>query len=81
MVASPALKVFIVGHTDNVGDLSANLALSQRRAEAIAAWLAQNGRVDARRMNPRGIANVSPVPANDSEPGRARNRRVELVAQ
>lgn len=81
MAASPALKVFIVGHTDNVGDLSANLALSQRRAEAIAAWLAQNGKVDARRLNARGIANVSPVAANDSEAGRARNRRVELVAQ
>lgn len=81
MVASPALKVFIVGHTDNVGDLSANLALSQRRAEAIAAWLVQNGKVDARRLSARGIANVSPVAANDSEAGRARNRRVELVAQ
>ena len=81
MAASQALKVFIVGHTDNVGDLSANLALSQRRAEAIATWLAQNGKVEAKRMHPRGIANVSPLAANDSEAGRARNRRVELVAQ
>ena len=68
-VASPTLKVFIRGHTDNVGDLSANLALSQRRSEAIAAWLAQNGKVDARRLNARGIANASPVATNHPRNG------------
>lgn len=78
----PQLKVFIVGHTDNQGALEANEALSLRRAQAVVAALeaAPHG-IDRRRMLARGVANVAPVASNAAEAGRARNRRVELVAQ
>lgn len=76
-----ALKVFIVGHTDNQGGLEANLALSQRRAEAVAAALARDYHIDPKRLGARGVAGYAPLASNASEAGRARNRRVELVAQ
>lgn len=78
--AQPALKVLIVGHTDNVGAIDANLALSEGRAKAVVAALAQRG-VAAHRLQARGIANFAPVASNASEDGRARNRRVEMVLQ
>lgn len=81
MASQKALKVYIVGHTDNQGALEANLALSQKRAEAIVAALAKDYKVDAKRMQARGTASFSPVASNASEAGRARNRRVELVEQ
>ena len=76
-----ALKVYIVGHTDNQGALDANVALSQKRAEAVVAALAKDYKIDAKRMIARGVASVSPVASNANEAGRARNRRVELVEQ
>ena len=79
--AQPALKVLIVGHTDNQGDFSANIALSQRRAEAIVAALSHDYGIAAARMRAFGDANAAPVASNATEAGRARNRRVELVAQ
>lgn len=81
LAAQKALKVYIVGHTDNQGTLDGNLALSQKRAEAIAAALARDYKVDPKRMMARGSASFSPVASNGSEAGRARNRRVELVEQ
>ena len=78
--AQPALKVFIVGHTDNVGSLDANLKLSQGRAQAVAAALTQRG-IAANRLAAHGNANYAPVASNASEDGRARNRRVEMVLQ
>lgn len=75
------LKVFVVGHTDNVGALDANLALSQKRAEAVAAALAREYKVDAKRLLARGSASYAPVASNHAEAGRALNRRVELVEQ
>ncbi|MCE3263803.1 MAG: cell envelope biosis protein OmpA [Pseudoduganella sp.] len=77
--ASPAMKVFIVGHTDDQGEFEANLALSQKRAQAVAEVLAGKYGIAAGRMVPRGVANLAPVASNASEEGRARNRRVELV--
>lgn len=74
------LKVFIVGHTDNQGKLDYNLSLSQRRAEAVAKALAQQG-IPAQRMLAKGVANLAPVSSNASEDGRTKNRRVELVEQ
>lgn len=73
-------RVFITGHTDNQGGLDYNLALSQRRAEAVEHALSARYGVDARRMSARGLASLAPLAANASEAGRAKNRRVELVA-
>jgi outer membrane protein OmpA-like peptidoglycan-associated protein len=79
--ANPALKVFIVGHTDNQGDFDANVALSKRRADAIVAALAHDFGIAAARMRAIGDANSAPVASNATEAGRARNRRVEMVLQ
>lgn len=76
-----ALKVFIVGHTDNQGQFDANQALSQRRAEAIVGALVKDYKLDAKRLSARGAANIAPVASNANEAGRAKNRRVELVEQ
>ena len=79
--ANKALKVLIVGHTDNQGTVDANLALSQKRAEAVMAALVADHKIDAARLRARGVANFSPVTSNASEAGRSKNRRVELVEQ
>ncbi len=76
-----ALKVFIVGHTDNQGNHETNIALSQRRAEAVVAALVKDYKIDAKRLMAKGAANISPVASNSSEAGRTKNRRVELVEQ
>ncbi len=78
---SSALKVFLVGHTDNVGSVEANLALSLRRAKAVAEALASRYKVDPNRLDARGVANLTPLASNEAEAGRSKNRRVELVAQ
>lgn len=76
------LKVFIVGHTDNVGGFEANHSLSLKRAEAVVAALSTAPyKIDAKRLQAKGAANIAPVASNAAEAGRARNRRVELVLQ
>jgi hypothetical protein len=77
----PALRVHIVGHTDNQGTLAANLALSRARAQAVADALAKTHRIDPKRLGVAGVASYSPVASNAAEAGRAKNRRVELVVQ
>lgn len=77
----PALNVHIVGHTDNQGSTARNLALSQRRADAVIKALASDHKVDAKRLSAKGVASYAPVASNDSEAGRGKNRRVELVKQ
>jgi outer membrane protein OmpA-like peptidoglycan-associated protein len=77
---SPALKVWVVGHTDYVGSPEANLQLSNARAAAVIRSLTQLG-VEARRLGAYGAGPYAPVASNRSDPGRARNRRVELVEQ
>ena len=80
--AQPALKAWIVGHTDNVGGFDANEKLSLARAQAVVAALtAAPYKVDAKRLAPKGLASLAPVAGNGEEAGRAKNRRVELVAQ
>ncbi|QJE02821.1 OmpA family protein [Massilia forsythiae] len=79
--AAPAMKVFIVGHTDNQGEFAANSILSQKRADAVVAVLSTKYGIALPRMVARGIANLAPVATNDSEEGRARNRRVEMVVR
>lgn len=79
--AAPRMNVFIVGHTDNQGELARNTALSQQRAEAVAAALSTKYGIAPARLLARGVANLSPVSSNDAEDGRARNRRVEMVVR
>lgn len=76
-----ALRVYIVGHTDNVGALAYNLDLSLQRASAVAAALNEDYAIGADRLDARGVANLAPLDSNISEAGRAINRRVELVVQ
>lgn len=75
----PALKLDVVGHTDNVGDAAANLTLSQRRASAVVVSLVENHGIDEARLNARGEGLGKPLADNATEAGRAKNRRVELV--
>jgi OOP family OmpA-OmpF porin len=68
----------IDGHTDNVGSDAYNLDLSQRRAEAVRAFLVQNG-IRGTRVTAQGQGESSPVASNTTEAGRQQNRRVEIV--
>jgi outer membrane protein OmpA-like peptidoglycan-associated protein len=77
----PKLKIYVVGHTDNVGALAGNLDLSRKRAEAVIKLLATQYAVAADRMQAFGNGPYAPVASNDSEDGRTLNRRVELVKQ
>jgi OOP family OmpA-OmpF porin len=78
---NPALKLYVVGHTDNIGSLSSNRELSLRRAEAVVRTLIVNHGIDTARLNPVGVGPLAPVASNKSEEGRSKNRRVELVEQ
>ena len=75
--ADPTLQLAISGHTDSTGDRDKNLALSQARAEAVAAWLRGKG-IAEERMTMEGLGPDKPVATNDTDDGRAENRRVEL---
>ena len=77
---NPPLNVLIVGHTDKQGLLEANLTLSQKRAQNVVAALI-SASVPAKQLMARGVANFAPVASNTTAAGRARNRRVEMVAR
>jgi outer membrane protein OmpA-like peptidoglycan-associated protein len=79
--ARPDLQVYIVGHTDSVGGLEANLALSRNRAEAVVSALEGRFGVAAGRAVPAGVGPLAPAASNATEEGRALNRRVEIVAR
>ncbi len=74
----PTAEIVLEGHTDNVGDPATNQRLSQQRADAIKAALAARG-VAAERVSTAGIGQDRPITSNDTEEGRAQNRRVEIV--
>ena len=76
--AYPAAEVQLVGHTDNTGDPAANMKLSQDRANAVRDMLV-NGGIDANRISTAGYGQDKPIASNDTEEGRAKNRRTELV--
>jgi outer membrane protein OmpA-like peptidoglycan-associated protein len=75
------LKVHVVGHTDTVGSVDSNMKLSQGRAEAVMQALVKEHGIAASRLRAFGNGPFAPVASNDTEEGRARNRRVELVKQ
>ena len=72
------LKLSIEGHTDNVGNKASNVALSQKRADAVTRWLVAKG-IAEKRLKAAGHGDGIPVADNRIEVGRAKNRRVELV--
>lgn len=78
--ANPSLRAWVVGHTDNVGSVETNLALSKARAAAVVTALSAAGITPAR-LAPFGNGPYAPMSTNTTEDGRAKNRRVELVAQ
>jgi OmpA-OmpF porin, OOP family len=81
MKANPSMKLHVVGHTDNVGTLPANMTLSKQRADAVVAALVTKYQIVAARLDAAGVGSLAPVATNRTEDGRAKNRRVELVEQ
>jgi OmpA-OmpF porin, OOP family len=79
--AQPKLGLYVVGHTDNAGAFSYNIKLSQDRAASVVKALVGRYGIAAARLQPFGAGPVAPVASNQVEEGRAKNRRVELVAQ
>lgn len=77
----PGLKVHVVGHTDNIGGLEANMKLSQDRANAVVQYLVGKQGIAGGRLKGYGVGPLAPVASNDTEEGKAKNRRVELVKQ
>jgi len=71
------LKVSVEGHTDAKGSDDYNLKLSMRRAAAVKAFLIQEGVAESR-LSTRGLGESQPVASNETDDGRAQNRRVEL---
>jgi outer membrane protein OmpA-like peptidoglycan-associated protein len=77
----PDLRLTIEGHTDSQGDEAHNQDLSNRRAQAVKAYLVESHKVDAGRLATAGLGEGQPVADNGTSEGRAQNRRVELVRQ
>ncbi len=76
----PSSSIEVVGHTDNVGDKEDNDYLSKRRALAIVRYLRRSG-VDEQRLTATGDGNSHPIASNDTEEGRAQNRRIEFIVK
>ncbi len=70
----------IIGHTDNTGDDASNLTLSRVRAESVRAYLIGKG-MDPDRLTTDGAGESDPISSNETEAGRARNRRIEFIKQ
>ncbi|MBK5934598.1 OOP family OmpA-OmpF porin [Rhodovulum imhoffii] len=79
MIAHPEARIALVGHTDAVGGLRGNIALSRARAQAVRTWLLSRFDLPAARIEADGVGYLAPVASNKTEDGRSRNRRVEVV--
>jgi outer membrane protein OmpA-like peptidoglycan-associated protein len=77
--ANPDGTIALVGHTDASGSLAANIALSERRAEAVAEVLIQTHGADRDRVLAKGVGFLAPRATNQTEDGRQKNRRVEVI--
>lgn len=75
----PGINLMVVGHTDSTGTPEGNIQLSQRRAERVRDALVGRFGIAASRLTAQGVGAALPVASNDTEDGRQRNRRVELV--
>jgi len=79
LTGDATLKLKVVGHTDNTGSPEHNQTLSLGRAKAVVSSLVTGYGITADRLQPEGLAATKPIASNDTEEGRAKNRRVELV--
>jgi outer membrane protein OmpA-like peptidoglycan-associated protein len=77
----PRSQVTIEGHTDSYGGDENNLALSRRRAEAVGAFLTNELQMPAFRISSVGYGETQPIANNDTEQGRARNRRIDVIIE
>lgn len=78
LLANPAWKIAIMGHTDSFGTPEYNLQLSQERAQSVADELIRRG-VNSKRIFVKGYGDAKPLRSNSSEEGRQKNRRVEII--
>ncbi|MEH2624026.1 OOP family OmpA-OmpF porin [Bradyrhizobium sp. AZCC 1719] len=76
----PAANIEIAGHTDTDGDEAANQALSERRAQAVADYLVKAG-LPANRFSAVGYGSTQPIAGNESDQGKAQNRRIDFVVK
>lgn len=76
----PSASLEIVGHTDSDGNENANMALSERRAQAVVEFLQKAG-LPAERLRALGFGQTLPVASNDTPEGKAQNRRIEFVVR
>lgn len=77
----PQLNLYVVGHTDYVGEFNYNIKLSLERADAIVKILVSKYIISSNRLKAYGVGPLAPVASNKTEEGRSLNRRVELVEQ
>lgn len=75
------LKLYVVGHTDNIGSFNHNMKLSKERASAVIKELVAKYKVAPERLKAYGVGALAPVATNKTDEGRSKNRRVELVEQ
>jgi cytochrome c oxidase subunit 2 len=76
--ANPDMTIEISGHTDNTGDAESNQQLSEERAAAVRDYLVENGDIDPNRLTAVGYGQNRPVDTNETEEGKAKNRRTEF---
>ncbi len=79
LVANPAQNFYVVGHTDDTGDLRANISLSSDRAIAVTSAMVSDYGIDKSRLQPEGVGPYAPEDTNRTSIGKSKNRRVELV--
>jgi photosynthetic reaction center M subunit len=79
LAANPDVKVAIEGYTDDTGNETANVALSKARAESVKSVLVSQYHIAAGRISTAGFGSQFPIASNDTDAGRAKNRRVDLV--
>jgi outer membrane protein OmpA-like peptidoglycan-associated protein len=77
--AHPDKRILVAGYTDNVGNAASNLQLSTARAEAVRDWLIDASGIPATQFAIQGYGDTRPIASNDTDAGRARNRRVEIT--
>ena len=71
------LNIEVAGHTDNIGNDSENLKLSQNRSQTVCDYLIAGG-VNPSRLRAKGYGETKPVAGNETEDGRSKNRRTEI---